>query len=74
MSVHPPSVPPKYWWIPLIIAGLSFALSGYAEYNRSDKDVSNRLTALETQRDSQQRQLDHIQSQVDKLVDWALGK
>lgn len=73
MSVHIPSSSPK-WWIPLVVAGASLLMTGYAEYTHNDRDISNRVTALESHRQDDAQKLDHIQAQVDKLVDWALGK
>lgn len=62
------------WIIPFIIAGASMVMSAYATYTHNDRDLSNRVTALESHRQDDAQKLDHIQSQVDKLVDWALGK
>lgn len=61
------------WWIPIAIALTSLAISGYGEYAHNDKDLTSKVAALEAHRQDDKSQLTHIQTQVDKLVEWALG-
>lgn len=66
------------WWLPIV---LSIVLSGVISFtrdcSRSDKATAERLTRLEQKVDDNDAtthdKIDHIQSQVDKLVEWALG-
>jgi hypothetical protein len=58
----------------IIISLLSLLCAGAAAYYNNDKQIEHRLSVVETKTDSDQHQLDHIQVQVDKLVEWALGK
>jgi len=63
------------WWasllLPLIV---SLIVSGFAGYYSNDKQIESRVSALEAHRSDDASKLDHIQSQVDRLVQWALGK
>lgn len=61
-------------WGAVILAGLSFLASFYVEYTHNDKATAQRVTALEVHQVDDNKKLEHIESQVDKLVDWALGK
>lgn len=61
-------------WLALILAGLSAAGTLYIEYTHNDRDNAQRISALEAHRADDAGKIDHIQSQVDKLVDWAMGK
>ena len=61
------------WVVPFIVAALSLALSGWVSYNNSNTDIDVRVSKLETQRLDDATKIDHIQTQVDKLVEWALG-
>lgn len=61
------------WLLPIAIATASLLASGYNAYERNDKALGNRITAIETHYADGDKRLDHIQSQVDKLVEWALG-
>lgn len=68
-------------WMTILIAVLSLLVSLYIERTHTDaqdheKAMANehRITSVENKVDGQRQQVDHIQSQVDKLVDWALGK
>lgn len=58
----------------IIIALLSLALSAYAGYSHNDKDISNRVTAIETQQKNDGATIQRVESKVDQLVAWALGK
>lgn len=57
------------WLIPLLLALISMIGSGVLAYQKTDA----RITALESHRSDDKDKLDHIQTQVDKLVEWALG-
>lgn len=56
----------------LVLAGLTLLGTAYAQLATSSIDSANRLAALEAHEGNNQRQLTHIQIQVDRLVDWAL--
>lgn len=58
-----------WWWG----AAFTAALSGIGFAGSQVWSLSTRVTALEAHRDGDVGKLDHIQSQVDKLVEWALG-
>jgi hypothetical protein len=57
----------------IIIAVTSLLIAGMTAYSSNDKQIEHRLTAVETSHAADQAKIDHIQSQVDKLVEWALG-
>lgn len=60
----------KQWLLPaLIAAGLSLV----AGYFHNDKDLTSRVTAVETQQKNDHEAIVHTSEQVDKLVEWALG-
>ena len=61
-------------WVTIGIAALALVFSLLVEYTHNDKDNANRISALESHRADDKGQLDHIQQQVDKLVDWVIGK
>lgn len=59
---------------------LSLGMSAYIQATHSDVadhakalETEHRMTAVESKVDGQRQQVDHIQTQVDKLVEWALG-
>lgn len=67
-------------WAVIIAAALSLAGTLYIEATHTDaedhvKAMANehRITALEQSQADESKKVDHIQSQVDRLVEWALG-
>lgn len=72
------------WLIPFIVAAMT-AIGSLYMANRNDHvqaatqnqqtqtELANRVTALEAHRADDESKLDHLTSQVDKLVEWALG-
>jgi hypothetical protein len=46
--------------------------AGSMEYSHNDKDLTARMSAVEANRSNDKGQLDHIQSQGDRLVEWAI--
>lgn len=65
----------------IVIAVLSLAMSAWVSYAHNDKDLTSRVTAVETQQkndhEGMQRvdgKLDKLDEKVNKLVEWALGK
>lgn len=61
-------------WLALVLAGLTAIGSLYMNYIHNDRDTAQRVSALEANQASEHEKVDHIQVQVDKLVEWALGK
>lgn len=68
-------------WAVIIAAALSLAGTLYIEATHTDaedhqKALANehRITTLEQKTTDDSQKIDHIQSQVDRLVAWALGK
>lgn len=59
--------------IALVLAGLSALGTVYIQMTHNDKENAVRISALEAHRTDGDARIDHIQSQVDKLVEWALG-
>lgn len=57
------------WLVPFILV----ALSAFAAYSHNDKDISNRLTAVETQQRSDAPRLQRIEDKLDKVVDKIVG-
>lgn len=63
------------WWIELVVAGLiSLGTAIYIQATHDDKALGERVSAVEATQKGQNDKVDHIQTQVDKLVEWALGK
>ena len=62
------------WILPFVLLALGWLASGVVSYLHEDKSVTARVTAIETKQGDNYKRLDHIQSQVDRLVEWALGK
>lgn len=60
--------------VALILAGLSLLGTLFIEFTHSDRENTGRISRLEAHREDDAIKIDHIQSQVDKLVEWALGK
>lgn len=70
--------------IPFVVAALTVIGSLYVsnrhetvqaqtQQQTNQTDLATRVSALEAHRTDDESKLDHIQSQVDKLVEWALG-
>lgn len=61
-------VPTKLdWLLPLALALLSLAVSGWSNYNRTDREMSNRVTAVETQQRNDGLQLERIERRVERV-------
>lgn len=61
-------------WGALILAGLSALGTLYLEYSHNDRELTQRVSALEQHKTDESSRLDRIENKVDKLVEWALGK
>jgi hypothetical protein len=66
------------WLVPFLVAT---GISAYANYTHNDKAIAERLTAVEVQQKNDQTsiqrvevKMDRIDSKLDRLVEWALGK
>lgn len=63
------------WWVSLLIPIIvSLLVSGFTGYHSNDKRIEARISALEAHRVDDNAEIVHIRQQVDKLVEWALGK
>lgn len=60
----------KQWLLPALIALAASALAGYYH---NDKELSNRVTRVEQAQKDDHEAIQHTASQVDRLVEWALG-
>lgn len=61
------------WMVPIIIALLSLAVSGFAAYSHNDKEIASRVTAVETQQKNDHEGIKELNEKVDRLLIWALG-
>lgn len=61
------------WVGAAIVASLTALGTTYTTISSHDRDHESRISALEQARTDSNDRLDHIESQVDKLVEWALG-
>lgn len=61
------------WIVPFIIAFLSLLMSGYVGYTKTDKDMSNRVTAVETRQTDQDKRMDRIETMLDTLYFYQTG-
>lgn len=78
--------PPMPWWVEIVATTLLGTLGlMYANYHsdaaHASEALGTRVTAVEAKQATADVKLsavdgktDHIQTQVDKLVEWALGK
>jgi hypothetical protein len=71
--------PPMPWWVEIVATALLGTLGlMYANYHteaaHTDQDLHARVSVIEATQKGQNDKVDHIQTQVDKLVEWALGK
>lgn len=69
------------WAIPGTISIVGFAVSVYVAYNQNDKEVSNRIVALETKDEEDDKRLERIETavskvdtKVDKVLDHLLAR
>lgn len=60
--------------IAIIVSVISMLCAGAAAYYNNDKQIEHRLSVVEQSRSDDHENIAHIQKQVDKLVEWALGK
>ena len=61
------------WLVPLVVALCALFFSGWNNANRQTDELTQRVSALEAHQTDDSVKLDHVQTQVDKLVEWALG-
>ena len=61
------------WIVPFIVLFLSLLVSGFAAYSHNDKELSNRVTAVEAvqkeQKDNTEKRLDRIENKIDRLIE-----
>lgn len=61
------------WIVPFVIAALTAIGTLYLHHDDAEAQMQQRITALEQKSADQDKSLDHLTTQVDKLVEWALG-
>lgn len=66
------------WYVELVVTALLATLGLlYANYHEdsihASADLTSRVTTVEQKQKDDSQKVDHIQTQVDKLVEWALG-
>jgi hypothetical protein len=70
-SERPKNLP---WWVEILVAALlALGTAVYLQATHDDKALRERVSAVEAAQTGQKDTIDHIQTQVDKLVEWALG-
>lgn len=57
------------WLVPIVMAILSMFGTSFVAYTKNDKDVSNRLTTIESQRAENQQRLERIEHTTERLED-----
>lgn len=70
------------WWVPVVAAASLGAAGTYiSDCGHNDREIVQRLSALESHREGdgkrhedESRRLDRIEAKLDDLVKWALGK
>jgi hypothetical protein len=62
------------WLLPLVIAGVSLAVSSWASYTSNDKELTSRVTAIETQQKNDLKSIDRIETKLDKLYEYLTGR
>jgi hypothetical protein len=60
-------------YVAIVIALLSLFLSAFVGYSHNDRDISNRVSVIETQQKNDGATIQRVESKVDRLVEWALG-
>ena len=65
---------PLTWITTVAVAATGAIGTGYARLTQNDRDHNSRIAVLEAHRADDTAKLDHIQAQVDKLVEWWVEK
>jgi len=63
----------RHWISIAVMAILSAAGWLYAEYNHNDRDIIQRVSALEQSKQDEQDEIHQMHTQLDQLMQWALG-
>lgn len=77
LSVVNTDAPRKFtnpgWIVPFIVLLLSLLVAGFSAYSHNDKELSNRITAVETvqqeQKENVNKRLDRIENKIDRLIE-----
>jgi hypothetical protein len=56
------------WILPLGIALISLAVSGWSSYSHNDKAVAQRISVVETQQTSDGKRLDRMEDKLDQIL------
>ena len=64
----------KIPWLPFVLAGLSLLGTLYMNFTHNDRENAQKISALESHRVDDNARLDRIETKLDSLVTWALGK
>lgn len=60
--------------VPIAVMLLSFALSAYSAYSHNDKQLGERITAIETKQEDDRRRLGEIKTTVDRIYEILISK
>lgn len=60
-------------WLTVALMALGMLGAAFTSYNSGQNKIATRVTALEAHQTDRDAKVDHIQEQVDRLVQWALG-
>jgi hypothetical protein len=65
----------SHWLAPVILAALlSLAVSAFAGYFHNDKELAQRITAVEVQQKNDTKAIDRVESKLDKLYEYLTGR
>lgn len=64
-------VPTKRDWIvPVLLALMALAVSAYAGYSSTDKEMASRISVVETQQKNDGQRLERIEDKIDRLLEY----
>lgn len=58
------------WWLALLISGVSLLGSMYASYTHNDKEITSRLTTVESHQGDVDHRLNRMEDKLDRLIEW----
>ena len=61
-------------WAPYVLAALGVLGGIYAQFIHSDQEFATRISVLEAKETVGSDRLNRMESKLDRLVEWALGK
>jgi hypothetical protein len=57
------------WVIPVVVLLLSLLSSAYVAYSHNDKELAQRVTAVETRQEGTDKRLDRIEDKIDRILE-----